>query len=612
MQDLKSTVEGTNSSVMAVLFGVALIFAYLAVPTSGMAAAKAKGGKGAIISEYYQGIRKQVLPLIKKVRKKYKVNGLSIALVDGSELVWSEGFGYADIGRKKKATAETIYRIGSISKPFTATAVMQMVEQEIFDLDRPLQEYLPEFNVLSRFQATADNISVRSVLSHHSGLPTDLRKGMWTNDPITTVADHMQGEYLAYPPDMIFNYSNVGYTLLGHMLQEHSGKEFTRHMAKYLFKPLGMGHTDYVIREDMRGLMSRGYRGKTSVKLPAIRDLPAYSMYSTVGDMSRFVRMYLSQGNLDGKSVLEGNSVKEMFRVQNLDVDLDMNIQNGLGWYVENGSVKGAGRVVRHGGATMLFSSEVMLLPDDGLGVIILANTKGSGAVIKKLANRILKYSLKHKRAGNGQQASTDSSIRRKSRAQINHLVPEGKYATALGVLKISPKRNKICICDISRKFTLVPQTGGWYAVPKKNIGKRKLPSGYDILPDIQISSRLVNRREVIVAKRRGKEFLLGERVRDEAIPKKWKKRVGNYKVINPDSGFEMKNTKVAIEQGMLNISYRMPKLSNKIISVPIRPISDTKAIVLGLGRMRGEVLQVVMVKGKECLKYSGYIVRKI
>jgi hypothetical protein len=68
----------------------------------------------------------------------------------------------------------------------------------------------------------------------------------------------------------------------------------------------------------------------------------------------------------------------------------------------------------------------------------------------------------------------------------------------------------------------------------------------------------------------------------------------------------------VGIEHGILNISYKMPKLSNKIISVPIRPISDTEAIVLGLGRMRGEVLQVVMVDGKECLRYSGYIVRKI
>jgi CubicO group peptidase (beta-lactamase class C family) len=591
----------------AMLSGVLLCLLVAAYPAMTLGA----GGAATTIKESYKNVRKQTLPLVEKVKKKYKVNGLSIALVDGGELVWAEGFGYADRKRKKRANAETIYRIGSVSKPFTATAVMQMVEQKVFDIDRPLQEYLPEFNVISRFQATADAISVRSVLSHHSGLPTDIRKGMWTDEPITTVADLLQGEYLAYPPDLIFNYSNIGYTLLGHMLQEHSGKEFTRHMSEYLFRPLGMQHTDYRLRKDMRDRMSRGYKGRKAVKPPAIRDLPAYSMYSNVLDMSRFMRMYLSKGSLDGETLLDPGSVEEIFRIQNLDVALDMNIQNGLGWYVEHASVKGAERVVRHGGATMLFASEMMLLPEDGLGVVILSNTKGSGAIIKKLAKRILKYSLIHKKEANPGYAPIGHTHPRPSHARVNLLIPEGKYATALGVLDINPKTNRICICDIKRRFKLVPQPGGWYAVPKKNIGK-KLPSGYDILPDIQISSRLVNRREVIVAKRRGKEFLLGERVRDEKIPKKWKQRVGRYKVINPDSGYEMTNTRVAMEHGMLNISYKMPKLSNKLISVPIRPISDTEAIVLGLGRMRGEVLQVVMVKGKECLKYSGYIVRKI
>ncbi len=607
-------VRANNSSTpghgrVAILLCTLLSLLFLATPT--ITLAKSKGGSSAVIKESYKAVRKQTLPLIEKVKKKYKVHGLSIALVDGDELVWAEGFGYADRGKKKQAQADTIYRIGSISKPVTATAVMQLADKKQIDIDHPLQEYLPEFNVLSRFQATADTISVRSVLSHHSGLPTDIRKGMWTNAPIATVAEILQGEYLAYPPDLIFNYSNIGYTMLGYMLQEHLGKEFSKYMAEYLFKPLGMQHTDYHVRKNMRKMLSRGYSGKKAQKLPAIRDLPAYSMYSNVLDMSRFIRMYLSRGSLEGKAFLKPETVKEIFKIQNLDVALDMNIQNGLGWYVEHATVKGAERVVRHGGATMLFSSEMMLLPENGLGVIILSNTKGSGSIIKKLANRILKYSLKHKRDTNPNYVPIDRTHPKKSHVRVNRLIPEGKYTTALGVLDINPKNNRICLCDIKRKFSLVPQPGGWYAVPKKKVGK-KLPSGYDILQEIQISSRLVNRREVIVAKRRGKEFLLGERVRDEAIPKKWKQRVGNYKVINPDSGYEMKSTKVAIEHGIMNISYQMPKLSNKIISVPIRPISDTKAIVLGLGRMRGEVLQVVMVKGRECLRYSGYIVQKI
>ncbi|MCP3670278.1 MAG: beta-lactamase family protein [Gammaproteobacteria bacterium] len=91
---------------------------------------------------------------------------------------------------------------------------------------QPLQNYLPEFSVQSWFQTTADSITVRNLLSHHSGLPTDIRKGMWADRPFTSVTGQLRHEYLAYPPDMIFNYSNVGYTLLGHMLQKRSGRQF--------------------------------------------------------------------------------------------------------------------------------------------------------------------------------------------------------------------------------------------------------------------------------------------------------------------------------------------------------------------------------------------------
>lgn len=589
-----------------------IIFLLMSQSYQALAAVKGSADSSSVLIENYKKVRTQALPLIEKVKKKYKVNGLSIALVEGDRLVWAEGFGYADRGRRKKATANTIYRIGSVSKPITATAVMQMAQKKLIDIDKPLQAYLPEFNVRSRFQATSQDVTIRNILSHHSGLPTDLRKGMWTDAPIESVATQLQHEYLAYPPDMIFNYSNIGYTLLGHMLQKLSGTDFSSYMTKHLLNPMQMSSTGYYLRKDMLNRLSRGYKGKRAVRLPKIRDLPAYSMYSNVLDLSRLMRAYLKDGSIDGMSLLNPATVKEIFTIQNMDVALDMSIQNGLGWYVEHGSVKGAHRVVRHGGDTMLFASEVMLLPDDGLGVVVLANTKGSGSVIRKLANRVLGFALKQKYNSDPNRVALNRSQQiNRTYAKVNQLVPEGKYATALGVLEVNPKSNRICLCDINRRFKLVPKSGGWYGVPKKSIGK-KLPSGFDIIADIDISSRLVNKREVIVAKRNGREFLLGERVRDEKIPNKWKKRVGRYKVLNPDAGYEIRNTKVGIEHGILNISYKMPKLSNKIISVPIRPISDTEAIVLGLGRMRGEVLQVVMVDGKECLRYSGYIVRKI
>lgn len=114
--------------------------------------------------------------LIKKEMKKNDVTGLSLALVDDQRIVWAEGFGFADVGHHIPATPDTVYRIGSISKLFTATAAMQLAEQGRLDINQPLQSYLPEFSVKSRF-ASAISITPRTLMTHHSGLPSDLQKG---------------------------------------------------------------------------------------------------------------------------------------------------------------------------------------------------------------------------------------------------------------------------------------------------------------------------------------------------------------------------------------------------------------------------------------------------
>jgi CubicO group peptidase (beta-lactamase class C family) len=140
-------------------------------------------------------------------------------------VVWSAGFGYADAATRKPAIPQTLYPVGSISKLFTATAVMQLAEQGAVDLDAPLSRYLPQFSIRSRF-AGSPPITVRSVLTHHSGLPGDLTQGMWSGGSFTTVAERLWEEHTAYPPHLVFNYSNLGYTLLGHMIEAVTGEDF--------------------------------------------------------------------------------------------------------------------------------------------------------------------------------------------------------------------------------------------------------------------------------------------------------------------------------------------------------------------------------------------------
>lgn len=126
----------------------------------------------------YEAVKKYLTEFIQKKMDKKQVPGVSIALVDDQTVVWAQGFGFADKANKIPATAETIYRIGSISKPVTASGIMKLVEDKQLDLDKPITDYIPDFSIHSRFE-NSKPITTRSLLAHHSGLPSDYLNAMW-------------------------------------------------------------------------------------------------------------------------------------------------------------------------------------------------------------------------------------------------------------------------------------------------------------------------------------------------------------------------------------------------------------------------------------------------
>ncbi|HWS16300.1 MAG TPA: serine hydrolase domain-containing protein, partial [Candidatus Methylomirabilis sp.] len=146
----------------------------------------------------YAKVAEYVSALVRHEMKKREVTGLSIALVDDQRVEWAEGFGYADKAGNVPASPETVYRAGSISKLFTATAAMQLSERAKMDIDQHLGDYLPGFSIRTRFTDAAP-VTPRSIMTHHSGLPSDYLKGMWTRDPepFTRVADRLRDEYAA-------------------------------------------------------------------------------------------------------------------------------------------------------------------------------------------------------------------------------------------------------------------------------------------------------------------------------------------------------------------------------------------------------------------------------
>ena len=189
----------------------------------------------------YEEVIRHLNTYIAKSMKKNKVIGLSIALVDDQEIIYARGFGYADQENNVFATKNTVYRAGSVSKLFTATAVMQLAQSGKVDIDAPYDTYVPEFSIQTRFSG-AGAITPRNIMTHHSGLPSDYISGMFTLEPesLEQFLPRLKEEYTAFPPDLVFCYSNLGVGLLGPLIERVSKKGYVNYMNEEVLAPLGM------------------------------------------------------------------------------------------------------------------------------------------------------------------------------------------------------------------------------------------------------------------------------------------------------------------------------------------------------------------------------------
>jgi CubicO group peptidase (beta-lactamase class C family) len=563
---------------------------------------------GTVVAAEARAIRDNLAPLIIAAQERYRVPGLSLVLVRRDGVLWAEGFGHADRERGVPAGPETVYRAGSLAKPLTATAVMQLAEAGHIDIDQPLNAYLPDFSIRSRFDTIAAPITVRAVLSHHAGLPTDLNKGMWTDMPYTRVATALAEEFTAFPPDFVFAYSNIGYTLLGHMVEEVSGVPYADYMAQRLFGPLGMRHSGLGEPGAGGAPLAQGYRDGEPFAMLPIRDLPAHGLYTSATDLGRYLRALLNGGALHADRVLDKASVEQMCEAQNLDVPLDLDIVNGLGWFLEDGAIPGGGTVMRHGGTTLVFAAEMILLPERGLGVVVLANADGSRALVSRLAEAVLSHALE--RVAHPPSTELFLAELDKGAAEAEPGDIAGRYATDFGLISIRAQDPKLCACIVDETFDLIPYPNGWFGLGDNALGS--LPRGLKPLAAMRFRTEAIGGREVVVARNGEERIIIGEKVPDTPVPQVWLDRVGHYELLNPDPDFPLVEPRLKLRDGHLCMSYRLPKLSSARIEVPLRPISDTEAIILGLGRTRGETLRVVDSGGEERLRYSGFIGRKI
>jgi len=222
--------------------------------------------------------------------------GLSIGIVYDQQLVWARGFGYSDVERKVPATPSTLYRIGSITKPFTATAIMQLRDQGKLRLDDPIVKYLPWFKIKSRFPA-GPAITIRQLLSHSSGLPSEAAFPYWTDYNFPSreqIIESLPRQEAIFEPETRLKYSNLNYFLLGEIISTVSGESYADYLKRHILNPLKMKDTSVELTEAEKNRVAVGYGrlmpgGKRDLRpfQNMMGMAAAGNMSSTVEDMAR-------------------------------------------------------------------------------------------------------------------------------------------------------------------------------------------------------------------------------------------------------------------------------------------------------------------------------------
>ncbi|MCB1626861.1 MAG: beta-lactamase family protein [Xanthomonadales bacterium] len=310
--------------------------------------------------------------------------GVVVSVVEADRLVTARGWGLADVEQRRLADpAVTLFRVGSISKVVTATALMRLQEQGLVDLQQPLSRYLDPLPF-----AAGEGITLTHLLTHQAGFEDGYLGHFYAMD---AASDHAQGPYLAgFPPaqvrpaGVLSSYSNYGYGVIGAVIAEAGGVSFEDYMDGVL-GDFGMRHSSFreragVPREDdlpddlaaqlAEGYRWNGWRQQRNDKFWMHRGMAsAGSLSSTAQDMARFMRLHLNQGMLDGRPVLQPATIEGMHGVLTRHHDAVGGNAHGF-W---SRQISGL-RTVEHAGAVLNFHSNLVLLPEPRIGIFVSTN----------------------------------------------------------------------------------------------------------------------------------------------------------------------------------------------------------------------------------------------
>ena len=560
-----------------------------------------------------EDLRSEIDSTYTTLLKRNKVTGTSIAIVDNGEIVYATGYGFSDLENKKKADANTIYGIGSITKTFTALSIMQLQEQEKLRVTNSIKDYLVDLKIENPFN-DINQIYISDILSHTSGLPSDIANGFFVDNPptISWVIKELNKQRLISPRRYISAYSNVGYGLLGEVISRVSGLSYADYLRQNIFTPLNM--TSSSIGYQLSNT-SKTYDGNKETVEPTVRDVAAGFISSNVIDMSNFISMLIGDGSFKSNQIISSNSIVDMESDQLTNVSLTQPFAYGYALMIDSIKIKNHKKkdstivsIIGHGGDTHAFHADLAYIPEQKVGAVVLTNSVNGRSMSE--ASKLLKIYL---------ERSKDIEV-------------DLDYITPISYKGVKPKDDEIFgkynlgqlifdVKDINKiKFKQGPVKAILYKKTNSNNYSLKVWV-FGFIPikikDQEFKFTKVN--DEIYAKRLDTktkyEFYLGKKNKvNLPYPESWKSMYGKYELTGKiyettNRLYDFSDLKLTASEksGFLKVDLKSKSMFSGTLHFDM--ISDKSAVLGGIGRGNGDVLRI-LENGN--LYYSGFEFVKI
>ena len=540
--------------------------------------------------------------------KKKKLMGANVVLFNSEHIVYHYNYGYANKEQGMKSTNDSLYMIGSNTKVMTAICILKLMEEGKLSLEDDIRKFIPEFEVKSTF--SYDKITIGNLLMHRSGLVGDFFQLII--DP-TEDFHHVIGEiknsYLTAVPGTMFAYSNVGYTVLGVIIERVSGYTYEEFINRSIAEPLGIKIHFLQIKEQ-RDAFSKEISLCYNRKGKAVEDLlctmlPAGSnTYMSISDFVKFGQIFLKK---DG-TVLKRETLMLM---ETLDCTnpMDLELCNGGYGLLHNMYNFGdaVGKIYGHGGDTMYHHSFFYYIPSQNIGIAVFTNSEQAPTVIGELANKTMISYLNKK----GIETETYTNVYHYTQEDGEKY--QGKYVTPLGVCDVTKNQKGELTTKIKGlSIKLKPcEDGFWHLCPNHVL--LYFPPIKKELRNLRIKFVRYESKDILVMEEREENNrvlgIVGSRYEKSRISDTFKRACGKYEIVNDglkdkkgSCFLHIKNDTLTLELCMLGIKG----------SICLKVIDESLALVQGFGRSTGNDVSLREEQGELYFTWCGLTFQKV